>query len=400
MRKIRQHNDIDIVVKLKNDEGAVLDATLIKEYKVFLTQVGYRLRIEDYQILPDGRIGFRFHAANQRIGVYSILVTAVTTDDRVFTTDVCNAFALVRCSCDAEDGSSDAEIEALEVNATFGITAWGGGGDSGGEVQTSLQYYDDGSGKVVPVKHPDLSTQPSILSYKFAGNYVYEQMVWVDGSRFTGDVREIDLIRFKDYNLDGENNIILDRHFFIVGDSSNGNYTPKGTSWFYFEMLSDDKRIFLRRIGSTLPVCKGVWIRVVWTSESKSGGYYDYNAPESKYNLYINASQYCTFSIAAPDNTFNMVEGKVPDAIVERFITEDHVGLYVHPKYSSQGKKYTIRCSETSEGYSPTVTAALIFIYAHDTYSGIVSLEYWFPQAAERLKKGEKTTLNVDIQYV
>lgn len=128
MRKIRQHNDIDIVVKLKNDEG--VDATLIKEYKVFLTQVGYRLRIEDYQILPDGRIGFRFHAANQRVGVYSIVVTAVTTDDRVFTTDVCNAFALVRCSCDAEDGSSDAEIEALEVNATFEITAWGGTAES------------------------------------------------------------------------------------------------------------------------------------------------------------------------------------------------------------------------------------------------------------------------------
>ena len=39
------------------------------------------------------------------------------------------------------------------------------------------EYYDDGSGQLVPVKHPDLSTQPSILPYKFMGNYVYEQLI-------------------------------------------------------------------------------------------------------------------------------------------------------------------------------------------------------------------------------
>ena len=38
-------------------------------------------------------------------------------------------------------------------------------------------YYDDGSGALVPVKHPDLSTQPSILPYKFMGQYVYEQLI-------------------------------------------------------------------------------------------------------------------------------------------------------------------------------------------------------------------------------
>lgn len=39
------------------------------------------------------------------------------------------------------------------------------------------EYYDDGSGKLVPIKHPDLSTQPSILPYKFMGQYVYEQLI-------------------------------------------------------------------------------------------------------------------------------------------------------------------------------------------------------------------------------
>lgn len=38
-------------------------------------------------------------------------------------------------------------------------------------------YYDNGSGEVVPVKHPDLATQPNILPYKLAGNYVYEQLI-------------------------------------------------------------------------------------------------------------------------------------------------------------------------------------------------------------------------------
>ena len=94
-------------------------------------------------------------------------------------------------------------------------------------------FFDDGSGEVVPVKHPDLSTQPSILPYKFAGNYVYEQMVWVDGSRFTGDVHEIDLIRFKDYNLEGKNNIIIDQHSFIVGDTIYGNYTASDNNWLH-----------------------------------------------------------------------------------------------------------------------------------------------------------------------
>lgn len=42
------------------------------------------------------------------------------------------------------------------------------------------EYYDDGSGQLVPIKHPDLSTQPSILPYKFMGQYVYEQLIPMD----------------------------------------------------------------------------------------------------------------------------------------------------------------------------------------------------------------------------
>lgn len=44
------------------------------------------------------------------------------------------------------------------------------------------EFYDDGSGQVVPVKHPDLSTQPSILPYKFMGHYVYERLIPISES--------------------------------------------------------------------------------------------------------------------------------------------------------------------------------------------------------------------------
>ena len=39
------------------------------------------------------------------------------------------------------------------------------------------EYYDDETGAIVPIKHPDLSTQPSILPNKFMGQYVYEQLI-------------------------------------------------------------------------------------------------------------------------------------------------------------------------------------------------------------------------------
>lgn len=48
-------------------------------------------------------------------------------------------------------------------------------------------YYDDGNGELVPIKHPDLSTQPSILPYKIAGNYVYEQLICLSEANCTVD---------------------------------------------------------------------------------------------------------------------------------------------------------------------------------------------------------------------
>lgn len=55
-------------------------------------------------------------------------------------------------------------------------------GNNNTVISLSEEFYDDGSGQLIPIKHPDLSTQPSILPYKFMGQYVYEQLIpFVDG---------------------------------------------------------------------------------------------------------------------------------------------------------------------------------------------------------------------------
>lgn len=50
-------------------------------------------------------------------------------------------------------------------------------GADGTSIIYNEEYYDDGTNALVPIKHPDLSTQPSILPYKFMGQYVYEQLI-------------------------------------------------------------------------------------------------------------------------------------------------------------------------------------------------------------------------------
>ena len=126
MKKIRQWNDIDITVHLHNGEGQALDPTLCKDMTVYLTCGTKKFFISEFEKFTDGNVKFRFKADEQtRIGVYNITVTATTADDRTFTTDVCDAFNLVACSCLAGQDDGEVNIETIEVNATFDITAWG-----------------------------------------------------------------------------------------------------------------------------------------------------------------------------------------------------------------------------------------------------------------------------------
>lgn len=126
MKKIRQRNDIDIVVQLKNNEGLLLDPTLCSDMIVCLTCGSKKFYINDFEKFADGRIKFRFLAEKQtKLGVHNVTISAVTEDGRTFTTDACNAFNLVACSCNAGDDAGEVDIETVELDATFEISAWG-----------------------------------------------------------------------------------------------------------------------------------------------------------------------------------------------------------------------------------------------------------------------------------
>lgn len=126
MKKIRQHNDIDISVVIKNTEGEILDPSLCKGIQIRMQTNGNETQIAHYDIFEDGHIVFRFNAKDQtQIGVYDIVISATTTDGRVFTTDVCKAFCIVPCTCCTDNEPGEVETETLEVEATIEITSWG-----------------------------------------------------------------------------------------------------------------------------------------------------------------------------------------------------------------------------------------------------------------------------------
>ncbi len=400
MKKIRQHNDIDISLLLKNSQGEILNPEQCNKMSVRLRCGGFI--VYKTPTVSAGLINIRFNAYEQhRTGEYDITLSAETRDGRTFTTDICKAFCIVSCSCETGGKTDEIAIDTIDVCATFDITAWGmtdiedidqirEGATKG---MTALQeYYDDGSGEVVPVKHPDLSTQPNILPYKFAGNYVYEQMVWVDGAKFSDhNIGEIDLIKFQDYRLDIKSAVLIDHHVFIVGHEYYSNYVPLPyDSNFCFNIVSDDKRIFLKRNGPAVPTCKGVWIRVVWTTGPNAGGYYyDYNAPESKYNFHIKGFEGLSLSLNGEDLLKGSIEAvKLSDAVVEKFSSGTDI---VVPREQS-GIPLYVKCEETSE-YA-YMSGGMVALSMRDySYSKVLSIIRALPNVIERLKNGEKITL-------
>jgi hypothetical protein len=131
MEKIRINNDIDIVVELKDKAGEVIQPQSLRNIAVVLSTGLKKHKVEDFTLLSNG-VGFRFRASEQaRTGVYDISVTAETADGRAFATDVCKAFELVACSCEAGGEAGEVEVESVNVVATFAITAFAGvGGDT------------------------------------------------------------------------------------------------------------------------------------------------------------------------------------------------------------------------------------------------------------------------------
>ena len=128
----------------------------------------------------------------------------------------------------------------------------------------SEEFYDDGSGKLVPVKHPDLSTQPSILPYKFMGQYVYEQLIpksqlyiQADILSSIANIRNVIAVKepiFLEACYIG-NNGALRQSEIEVSEDEFGNKT-----YYFMKPLSNTE-----------------YLRIVYTSMLEEGGYYGYN---------------------------------------------------------------------------------------------------------------------------
>lgn len=144
-------------------------------------------------------------------------------------------------------------------------------------IQVNDEYYDDGSGQLVPIKHPDLSTQPSILPYKFMGQYVYERILplhfYDPYQRWGFNFRELPFeyskdVMFIDADFLGTGDYIVKVPVTINYSTATGDFVP---------VISKE----LNNTLSNMPNNMKYYIRIVYTSipeeEREEGGYYGYN---------------------------------------------------------------------------------------------------------------------------
>lgn len=131
------------------------------------------------------------------------------------------------------------------------------GGEDKQVIKTFEEFYDDGSSQLVPTKHPDLSTQPSILPYKFMGQYVYEQLIPHDG-----DPNHKYNTIFYSQDIAVEKPIFLEAQCIMRNGVCPCNIVSYVTE---FEAMSTGNREGIR------------YIRVVYTSMPEEGDYYGYN---------------------------------------------------------------------------------------------------------------------------
>lgn len=146
-------------------------------------------------------------------------------------------------------------------------------------------YFNDGSGKVVPIRHPDLSTQPSILPYKFAGNYVYEQMFYISGP-VNADAHFVTIPFTADELSAGELPVIIDCNISaeLSWNSGTVKYTKHVTKCDT-TILFDESRghtlnlEFLREAEDWADgglVFVNAWVRLVWAKKPDTSGGDDY----------------------------------------------------------------------------------------------------------------------------
>ena len=130
--------------------------------------------------------------------------------------------------------------------------------DRSDAILSKKEMYDVQGDKAVPIKHPDLSTQPSILSQKFAGEYVYEQMRYVRG-KGRDYVETIVEDAFYDKALIVDVTVACESNFGAVVDKDVTVYSYNRTI-----------------VARNFDVGFNYWVRVAWTANpsNKRNNYY------------------------------------------------------------------------------------------------------------------------------
>lgn len=139
------------------------------------------------------------------------------------------------------------------------------------------EYYDDGTNALVPIKHPDLSTQPSILPYKFMGQYVYEQLIPIIYDEVINGPSP-NTVPVNNKNLSVEHSKIVLMEAQLIGRNS---CISASTRWHDTELKY---LVFTTNEGNDLvDITDYDYIRLVYTSMPEEGGYY-YNSESKKGN--------------------------------------------------------------------------------------------------------------------
>ncbi len=153
------------------------------------------------------------------------------------------------------------------------------GGSEKTVISLSEEFYDDGSGQVVPVKHPDLSTQPSILPYKFMGRYVYEQLIPLAYTKAQGSTVEFD-INFNKYGIEMNRLVLLKTS--VIGEYDNphtGTNSYLSLPITHCHFFSDNLIRFSISTSedAEMELTDKTFLHIVYTSMPEDSSYYGYN---------------------------------------------------------------------------------------------------------------------------
>ncbi len=270
-------------------------------------------------------------------------------------------------------------------------------------VKTEELYFNDGSNKVVPFRHPDLSTQPSILPYKFAGNYVYEQMIPV-----TGTINEYDYYKILQFgsNSEAENLILLDSAVSVLWKDTSENHHMRS---------GHDVEITLGRGGNFVANFKNLlqsikaeygesfyiidtWVRLVWTTkpDMSGGDDYYYQQQQGSGMYFINKSvieptvafasiidghqPYDSYTMDV-DATFKMSD----DGLIE--FKEQTYFVRIYELGRNNQTRWQVTCEETGE----TFTSFDVVTNGNDMENGFTAdyLMKFCPKTWERLLNGQ-----------